>query len=62
MKAIAVARDLIDASLEGTYILGDEMAARWEHKIERFMGKNGERAREWGKRRVTIHRNNPAEP
>ncbi len=66
MKVVAVSRDLIDEGLdhetelrieglEGTYIVLDKMAARWERKIDIFMGHDVERAREWGKREVTIH-------
>lgn len=73
MKAIAVSRDLIDEGLdhmtevrieglEGTYIVRDKMNKRWERKIDIFMGTDVERAREWGKRRVTIHWRNPPEP
>lgn len=66
MKAIAVSRDLIDEGLghmtevrieglEGTWIVRDKMNARWEKKIDIFMGTDVERAREWGKRKVIIH-------
>lgn len=72
MKAIAVSRDLIDEGLghmtevkieglEGTYIVRDKMNKRWEEKIDIFMGRDVERAREWGKRTVTIHWTNPPE-
>ncbi len=72
MKAIAVSRDLIDEGLghmtevrieglEGTYIVRDKMNKRWEKKIDIFMGMDVERAREWGKRTVTIHWTNPPE-
>jgi len=70
MKAIAVSRDLIDEGLdhetevrieglEGTYVVRDKMNKRWEKKIDIFMGRDVERAREWGKREVTIHWRNP---
>lgn len=66
MQAIAVSRDLIDEGLghetrvridglDGTYVVRDKMAARWETKIDIFMGRDVERAKEWGKRDVTIH-------
>ncbi len=59
MQAIAVSRDLIDEGLthgtrvkieglDGTYVVRDKMAARWRNKIDIFMGKNVEAAREWG--------------
>jgi 3D (Asp-Asp-Asp) domain-containing protein len=71
MKAIAVSRDLIDEGLghetrvrieglDGSYVVRDKMAARWEKKIDIFMGRDVERAREWGKRKVTIHWTPPA--
>lgn len=70
MKAIAVSRDLIDdgldhetevkiEGLEGTYIVRDKMNARWKKKIDIFMGKDKEKALEWGKKKVTIHWTNP---
>ncbi len=66
MKAIAVSRDLIPMGLRhetevvieglsGTYIVRDKMNRRWERKIDIFMGTDVERAREWGRREVTIH-------
>lgn len=72
MNVVAVSRDLIDEGLdhetevrieglEGTYIVRDKMAARWERKIDIFMGRDVERAREWGKREVTIHWTNSPE-
>lgn len=72
MKAIAVSRDLIDKGLDhetevkiegldGTYIVRDKMNKRWKKKIDIFMGKNKEKALEWGKKKVTIHWTNPPE-
>lgn len=66
MKAIAVSRDLIDMGLdhgtevrieglEGTYKVLDKMNKRWERKIDIFMGRDREKARQWGKRKVIIH-------
>ena len=66
MKAIAVSRDLIDEGpdhetrvriegLDGTFVVRDKMNRRWEEKIDIFMGTDVERAREWGKRDVTIY-------
>jgi 3D (Asp-Asp-Asp) domain-containing protein len=65
MKAIAVSRDLIAKGLKhgveveisglpGVWIVRDKMAKRWRNKIDIFMGKDAEAAREWGKRKVTI--------
>ena len=72
MKAIAVSRDLIDMGLdhetevrieglEGTYVVRDKMNKRWEKKIDIFMGKDREKAMEWGKKEVTIHWTNEPE-
>ena len=72
MKAIAVSRDLIDKGLDhktevkiegldGTYIVRDKMNKRWKKKIDIFMGKDKQKAREWGKRTVTIHWTNEPE-
>lgn len=65
MNAIAVSRDLIDEGLghgtkvriEGfdeTFVVRDKMNARWSRKIDILM-EDPEAAREWGKRKVTIH-------
>jgi 3D (Asp-Asp-Asp) domain-containing protein len=70
MKAIAVSRDLIDdgldhgtevriEGLEGTYVVRDKMNRRWDEKIDIFMGRDVEAAREWGKRELRIHWTNP---
>lgn len=66
MKAIAVSRDLIELGLthgtpvkiedlSGEYIVLDKMNARWEKKIDIYMGNDTAAAKEWGKRPVTIH-------
>lgn len=66
MKAIAVSRDLIAAGLkhrtkvrisgfEGEYLVLDKMNKRWEKKIDIYMGKDREKALQWGKRKVTIY-------
>jgi 3D (Asp-Asp-Asp) domain-containing protein len=66
MRAIAVSRDLIAlgldhgtvvriGGLEGEYVVRDKMAARWERKIDIYMGTDIGAAREWGKREVTIY-------
>ena len=65
MKSIAVSRDLIDLGLghgalveieglQGVYVVRDKMAKRWRRKIDIYMGKDVEAAREWGNRRVRI--------
>lgn len=66
MKCIAVSRDLIDSGLthntrvrieglEGTYLVKDKMNKRWTKKIDIYMGKNADKAKNWGKKQVTIH-------
>lgn len=65
MKCIAVSRDLIDSGLThnkevkieglpGTYLVNDKMNKRWTKKIDIYMGQNPEKAKEWGKKTVTI--------
>jgi len=67
MKSIAVSRDLLKMGftrgvkvkiegLPGTYVVLDKMHKRWKKKIDIYMGKNVKKARNWGKRRVTISR------
>ena len=66
MKAIAVSRDLIELGLTngvevridglpGTYTVLDKTAKRWKRRIDIYMGTDVKAARQWGKRRVTIH-------
>lgn len=66
IRAIAVSRDLIPLGLEhgvtvridgldGEYVVRDKMAARWDKKIDIYMGTDVAAAREWGKRDVTIY-------
>lgn len=65
MKVIAVSRDLIEIGLshgvevsidgiDGKYTVLDKMNKRWRRKIDIYMGKDIEKAKEWGKRRVVI--------
>lgn len=65
MKCIAVSRDLIDSGLThntevtikglpGTYRVNDKMNKRWTKKIDIYMGRNPEKAKNWGKQQVTI--------
>jgi 3D (Asp-Asp-Asp) domain-containing protein len=65
MKAIAVSRDLIDSGLTsgvkvkieglpGKYRVMDKMNRRWTKKIDIYMGEDVEKARQWGKEKVTI--------
>ena len=66
MKAIAVSRDLIPLGLthntqvkieglSGTYRVLDKMNARWSKRIDIYMGKNTDKAKEWGKKQVVIY-------
>lgn len=66
MRVIAVSRDLIPLGLdhgtlvriegiEGPYVVRDKMAARWERKIDIYMGDDVAAAREWGTRELTIY-------
>jgi len=65
MKVIAVSRDLLRMGLKhnsrvkikglpGYYLVKDKMNKRWKRKIDIYMGRDIQMAREWGKRRVTI--------
>jgi len=65
MRAIAVSRDLLANGLEhgtkvkieglpGTWVVRDKMARRWRNKIDVYMGRDRDRAIEWGRREVTI--------
>jgi len=65
MKCIAVSRDLIPMGLKhntrvkieglpGTFRVADKMNARWQKRIDIYMGNDKEAAREWGKKTVTI--------
>ena len=65
MKAIAVSRDLIAlgltrkqkvriSGLPGTYVVLDKMNKRWKRKIDIYMGNDKKKAREWGKKQVTV--------
>jgi len=66
MKSIAVSRDLIKMGLthnqevriegfEGTFRVLDKMHYRWKKKIDIYMGNNVQKAKQWGRRKVTIH-------
>lgn len=65
MKAIAVSRDLIDSGLvhntkviiegfQDTFLVKDKMNRRWRKKIDIYMGLDITKARDWGKKEVTI--------
>lgn len=66
VRALAVSRDLLELGLTrgtrvwieglpGTWVVLDKMHRRWRRKIDIYMGTARERAREWGRRPVTIH-------
>jgi 3D (Asp-Asp-Asp) domain-containing protein len=70
-KAIAVSRDLLELGLRdgtrveidglpGTWVVRDKMARRWRRHIDIYMGDDVEKARRWGRRRVTIRWQAPA--
>ncbi len=65
MRCIAVSRDLIELGLdhntqvkieglEGIYLVKDKMHARWRRRIDLYMGKDVEKALEWGRKRLQI--------
>jgi 3D (Asp-Asp-Asp) domain-containing protein len=64
-NAIAVSRDLLDSGLTygvkvkikglpGRYMVTDKMHSRWKKKIDIYMGEDIQKARNWGKKQVTI--------
>lgn len=65
MKCIAVSRDLIPLGLDyntmvkiegfdGIYRVNDKMHYRWKKRIDIYMGKDKQRALEWGRQKITI--------
>jgi 3D (Asp-Asp-Asp) domain-containing protein len=65
VKWIAVSRDLLRKGLrhntmvkidtfEGIYLVKDKMHYRWRNRIDIYMGKDIEKAKEWGRRKVQI--------
>ncbi len=66
MKAIAVSRDLFRLGLtyntkvkiegfEGIFEVKDRMDSRWRNRIDIYMGTDVKNAREWGRKKLTIH-------
>ena len=64
-KSIAVSGDLLELGLTygsyvwieglpGKYKVLDRMHGRWERKIDIYMGRDIERARKWGNKKVVI--------
>ncbi len=73
MKVIAVSRDLVKMGLvydtpvkiegmDGTYLIKDKMHGRWTNRIDIFMGKDINKAKEWGRQKVVIHYRVPKNP
>ena len=65
LKWIAVSRDLLKKGLgyntmvkidsfEGVYLVKDKMHSRWKNRIDIYMGENVDKAKDWGRRKVTI--------
>jgi len=65
VKSIAVSRDLIQLGLKhntkvmieglpGVYLVKDKMAARWNNKIDIYMGDKVEKAKKWGVKKLGI--------
>lgn len=65
MKAIAVSRDLIDSGLthntkviirelNDTFLVKDKMHRRWTKKIDIYMGTDVQKARDFGKKKLSI--------
>ncbi|APQ18966.1 3D domain-containing protein [Maribacter hydrothermalis] len=64
-KWIAVSRDLLKKGLayntlvkidtfEGIYTVKDKMHSRWRNRIDIYMGDNVSKAKNWGRRKITI--------
>ncbi len=65
VKWIAVSRDLLKKGLthntmvkldtfQGIYLVKDKMHQRWQNRIDIYMGENVEKAKEWGRKKITI--------
>ncbi len=65
MKSIAVSRDLIKLGLThntmvkidtfpDTFYVKDKMHWRWRNRIDIYMGKDIQKAREWGRKKLMI--------
>lgn len=64
-KYIAVSRDLLSLGLKhntpvkiegfkGIFLVKDKMHKRWKKRIDIYMGEDITKAKEWGRRKVTI--------
>lgn len=65
LNYIAVSRDLLDAGLvhntevkiagfDNLFLVKDKMNRRWRKRIDIYMGTDVKKAKEWGKKKVTI--------
>ncbi len=65
MKSIAVSRDLIAKGLKhgtmvridafpDTFYINDKMHYRWKNRIDIYMGKDTNLAKEWGRKKIKI--------
>lgn len=65
MKSIAVSRDLIKKGLthntmvrlqglKDTFLVKDKMHWKWRNRIDIYMGTDVQKARKWGKKKMTI--------
>lgn len=66
MKVIAVSRDLIRKGLDyntpvkiegfdGVFLVKDKMHHRWKNKIDIYMGKDVQKAKKWGRKKIDIY-------
>ncbi len=64
-KWIAVSRDLLKKGLsyntmvkidtfEGIFLVKDKMHSRWRNRIDIYMGEDVKKAKEWGRRKITM--------
>jgi 3D (Asp-Asp-Asp) domain-containing protein len=65
MKCIAISQDLLDKGIEhntmvkiegldGVYLVKDKMHYRWKNRIDLYMGSDVQKARQWGRKKLTI--------
>ncbi len=65
MKCVAVSRDLLTLGLDhnteikiegldSLYVVKDKMHHRWNNRIDLYMGTDVKKARNWGKKKLTI--------
>ncbi|HSM63620.1 MAG TPA: hypothetical protein VK833_06760, partial [Gillisia sp.] len=65
MNVIAISRDLIKKGLvyntpvkidglSGVFFVKDKMHHRWKNKIDIYMGEDVQKAKNWGRKKITI--------